>query len=112
MLWGAYGSGRSFWVRIDGYAVNAYNHYGTSSTVTDLSTTLSAGTTYKLEAVFISATEVEFFIDDVSKGTSTTNLPSGTANAEVISIVDHRHTAGASKTSQMIFSEAKFWQAF
>jgi hypothetical protein len=54
---------------------------GGTTTTADSGITVAADTWYKLRAVINAAgTSVEFFIDGVSVGTITTNIPTGTSN--------------------------------
>jgi hypothetical protein len=56
----------------------AITHDGTETT-TDTGVTFAVSTWYKMEFVINAAgTSVEFFIDDVSVATNTTNIPTGT----------------------------------
>ncbi len=53
---------------------------GTTQATTALMTLVS-GTTYLLEAILTPGGNVEFFVDGVSKGTISTNLPTGTTDS-------------------------------
>lgn len=57
--------------------------YNTAPNEVDLSVTLSAGTKYLLEAT-ITASDIKWYINGVLKGTSTTQVPQLTANANQV----------------------------
>ena len=67
---------RGFGFRIDNKAVKGLVHDDASLHVIDLSTTLSIASIYRLSLVFDSGNKIEWFINDVSKGSST-QIPSG-----------------------------------
>lgn len=78
---GALGEKLAFRIKPSSLAVYGVSR-NSSETELDLSTTISSTTYYLFEIVFTSGTKAEFFIDGVSKGSITTNLPSGTTDSE------------------------------
>ena len=62
-----------------------------------------------LSAYFKAGVGVEFFINKVSKGTITTNLPTGTTSAERLIDIALQNSAAVDKYIR--FSMVDFWQA-
>ena len=83
LLTGASGNTRHI-----GFKITNNTIYGTVANGSAESTvscgTFTAGTSFTLEAVFISGTSCEFFKNGVSQGTLDTNLPSGAPQADWI----------------------------
>jgi hypothetical protein len=71
-----------------GFKIDGTTLYGTVADGTAESTlniqTVAAGDNLVLEAVLTAGSQVEFFVDGLSKGTLSTNIPSGTAYAAFI----------------------------
>lgn len=89
---------KSFGFRIDNLAAKGIVHNGTSLTVVDLSTTLTPNSVFRLKAVFTAGDKIEWFINGVSKGSST-SIPSGTFETGCYKL-SAQTTNGATATSQ------------
>lgn len=83
---GSYDAQNGFGFRMLPDLVRGFSRNATGEATLDLITGLgnSWNNIYKLEAVLTPASRVEFFIDDVSKGSITTKIPTGTASQEKI----------------------------
>jgi len=64
---------------IDGNDIYGVSGDGTTSSLTGVLYTLASNETLTLEAIFTAGTQIEFFINGISKATKTTNLPTGTS---------------------------------
>lgn len=89
-------------------ALKAHNADGTTEKETDLSTSLSAGTKYILEAVWDGSTSIKYYVNDVLKATVTQNLPSGTQDA--LWIVSALVITAAAADKKMVLNFIDFWQ--
>ena len=81
---------------------------GTQSLVT--LQTYTSGTTFTLEAIFTTGSDVEFFVNSVSKGSITTNLPTGTTDSHNFIRLRNETTAAAAVASNIRLSEFKLIQ--
>ena len=75
---------RHIGILLDGLAVYGSVGNGSTETTLDLGYNLSTNSYYNIIIKFIAGTSVEFFINGDSKGTITTNLPTGTTHASWI----------------------------
>ena len=74
-------------IRLDNLAVKGQAHNGTDLATVDLSTTLTGSNTYRLSITSDGAGNIEWFVDGVSKGSSTGGPSAlGTAGESVIQI--------------------------
>ena len=71
---------------------------GATENPVDTGVTITAGNIVLLEAVFITATSCEFFVNGVSKGTLTANLPTGDLFASSMLFVYLTNTAAVSRS--------------
>lgn len=80
--------------------------YGTvadgSTESTLLLGTIAADTTTRIRIDYIPGVEARFYLDEVDKGTITTNLPSGTTDASTFLDVGISNTETADKTAYLI----------
>ena len=90
-----------FGFRIDDRDVKGVVHDGTSLTEVDLSTTLVVSTMYRLSIMFTAGSKIEWFINGVSKGEST-SIPTGTTSSGANMTSSMYLTNGADGTSQAI----------
>jgi len=81
---------------------------GSSYTTSDFGA-ISAGTDYSLRIDFVPGVSAKFYIDGVLEGTITTNLPSGTSNADHLFTAYLETRTSASKTMDISYYD--FWQA-
>jgi len=88
---------------ISGWATN-----GSNQTILDLNTAAVAGVAYDLEMVWTPGEKVEFYINDILKGTITATLPSGVTDAQFLVSF---YVANAEAANKWIrFSYWDFWQ--
>jgi len=74
-------------IQLDADALKGIVHNGSSGATVDLSTTLTAGIVYKLTIVSDGAGNVEWFLDGVSKGTSSAGpTGDGATNKHIVQI--------------------------
>lgn len=81
----------------------------TTATLLDLSTTLSINTIYNFKINYIPGVGAEFFISGVSKGTMTTDLPSGDGNADIL--LGWYNQTNTTASNNTLLSYYDFWQA-
>ena len=86
--------------------------YGVAADGTDF-TTLDCGvysiaTNYNLEAVFLPGVSVTYYVNGVSKGTITTNLPSGTSQANWLFDAEVKTNENVIHSCKVTFFD--FWQ--
>lgn len=112
ILWGSEVSSRNhIGFKLTDRVIEGLNGNATTQTVTNLATTASSSSQVLLEFIFTAGTSVEFFVDGVSKGTSTTNLPtSDTSYANRLRIRHTKTSSGSAEKSRMYFSELKLLQ--
>jgi len=105
---GAFGTYRHI-----GFKVLAGTLYGTvadGSTENTLNIqTVAEGDELLLEVVLTAGIQAEFFVNGVSQGTLTANLPSGTAYADVI-FYPRVHNATTAGSIEIFITEVKFLQ--
>ena len=73
------------------------------------STTIAANTTYLLTLIYVAATSVSFYINNVLLGTVTTNIPSGLTYAD--QIFDVVITTNENATKSVNIGSWDFWQS-
>lgn len=73
-----------------------------SSTTAGLTTTLVVDTTYLLEIVYLTGVSATFYVDTVLKGTITTNLPTGSVNAERVYDFNMENSGASSITNCVV----------
>lgn len=94
--------------RIDNAAVKGIICDGTTQTILDLGLNIIAGEAYDFEIRYFPADRVEFYINDILKGTISADLPSGTAEAGVLMYMRIANDGAANRTIR--FSYFDFWQ--
>jgi|GEM_PF-6971042 len=80
---------------------------GTSNSNITFSATATSGVPLALEYRLVAGTSVEFFVDGVSQGTVTTNIPSGATSAEVLMYFKVNATADVAKEVDMGYYDFK-----
>ena len=80
--------------RLDGFALKGIVHNGTSLTVVDLSTTLTGGVVYSLFLKFIAGDKIEWYVNGVLKGSSS-SIPSSYYATEALIVMSIANGADA-----------------
>lgn len=106
---GAYGvNNRHFGFRVINGALYAVSDDGTNQTETSVVSVISTASAYELEARFVPATSITYYVNGSLLATHSTNLPSGTTDAnKLLDFVAHT-TENAIKSFYITFYD--FWQ--
>lgn len=81
-------------------------NYGAALTLTDLATTLANNTVAHFRIVHNPGVSVQFYIDGLLKGTSTTNLPSGNPSGDLTLLINVLNGATDAARAIRVFDEA------
>jgi len=93
---------RSFGFQVTNATLQGLAHDNTASVTTNL-LTITANTTFELEARYIPNDKVVFLVDGVERGTVSTSLPSSGSNDVNFMILDILTNANANKTIRVFY---------
>lgn len=94
--------------RIDNAAVKGIICDGTTQTILDLNFNISGNTAYDFEIRYFPGEKVEFYINDVLKGTISDDLPSGVSEAGILMYIRIGNDGAVEREIRLSYFD--FWQ--